>query len=179
MRYQFTKENMWTAGGFVRESFVADRPSFEAVAEKEFDDAFLATFDEARAKIKKATGAGLRASAGSQVTDRLYASMDKVKPLLDLLEIRLGLVDAKELTVKVSGFGLKGLRDRINARDAEGVSTRLGRLVTAITDNEELLVGKGYKPKELADLKELVKDIDDDNLLQNTGENTSMETTEV
>lgn len=179
MKYQFSKENMWTAGGFVRESFVADRPMFEAVAEKEFDDDFLEAFDKARAKIKKATGGALRASAGSQVTDRLYASMEKVKPLLDLLEIRLGLVDAKQLTVKVSGFGLKGLRDDINAHDAEGASTRLGKLASVITDNQDVLVSKGYKAQELADLQQLTADIDADNLLQNTGENSSIETTQV
>ncbi|MDO7876391.1 hypothetical protein Q5H93_16725 [Hymenobacter sp. ASUV-10] len=179
MRYQFTKENMWTAGGFVRESFAADLPRFQAVAKKEFDNEFLTTFDAARAKIKGATGAALRTGAGSQVTARLYASMDKVKPLLDLLEIRLGLVDAKALTVKVKDFGLKGLRDRINARDAEGVSKRLGTLATAIADNQDVLEDKGYEAQELVDLKKLTEEIDDDNLLQNTGENTSIETTEV
>jgi hypothetical protein len=118
MRLVFTKENMWTGSGFVRESFLVDRAGFLAVAKTEFGDDFLSAFDAARGKLKPAGSALLRTSAGTLVTDRLYASLDGVRPLLDLLEIRLGLAEASKLTIKVKDFGLKGLRDRIGARRA-------------------------------------------------------------
>jgi hypothetical protein len=170
---------MWTGSGFVRASFLTDRALFTAAADKDFDDDFLKEFDEARGKLKPVGGAALRTSAGTLVTDRLYASMDKVGGLLDLLDIRLGLADATKLTVKVKDFGLKGLRDRIGARDAEGVSSRLSKLEEAIAANQDYLVTKGYKAQELADLKKLHKDIDDDNLLQDKGENSSQDTTDL
>lgn len=60
-----------------------------------------------------------------------------------------------------------------------GVRTRLDKLELAIADNQTHLVTKGYDTQELADLKKLHKAIDDDNLLQNTGENTSQDTTDI
>ena len=180
VKLRFSRENMWTVAGFVLDSFETHQATFlDVLGENTFGADFLTAFTDARLKVKGLTGAGLRVGSGTLVTDRLYANLDAVKPLLDKLDVRLGLLAAKDLTVPVKDFKLKNLRDRINARDAEAVSRLLVGLVKLIGDNRAVLDGKGYKEQELTDLTKLQGLIDDDNLLQNTGGNDRQEATVV
>ena len=179
MQFRFSKENMYTGAGFVADSFRADLAAFVAVAPDDFDAAFVADFLVRRAKIKTATGGALRTGSAAQVTARLYQNMDQVKPLLDRLDIRLGLLPKDALTVAPTKFGLKTLRDRIDKRDAEATSRALVVLQQAVTDNLTALKTKGHSAadqKALADLHQL---IDDDNALQNETLNTNTGTTVV
>jgi hypothetical protein len=173
MRLRFTKENMYTGAGFVYDSFQADLAAFQAVAPKEFTTAFVTGFFAKRDKIKKATGAALRTGTAAQTTVRLYENMDKVKPLLDRLDIRLGLIPKKDLTVAASKFGLKTLRERIGVRDAEATSRALTVLEQAVTDNFDVLEDKGHSTTEQQELVDLHKLIDEDNALQNVHMNTN------
>ena len=179
MRMLFTKENMYTGTGFVRDSFAADQAEFVAVAGNEFDQQFLQDFEAARATIQGATGGALRSGGLTQVTTRLYANLDRVKPLLDRLDIRLGLVATAELTVPAKKFGLKGLRERLAARDAEAASRALTVLEQAIADNLTVLQQRGYAAKEQQELEDLHKLIDDDNRLQNETLNANTGATKV
>lgn len=164
---------MFTAAGFVADSFQADRADFVAVAPAEFDDKFVADFVAKRQAIQGATGGALRSGGGAQVTIRLYQNLDAVKPLLDRLDIRLGFIPAKDLTVPAKNFGLKRLRERLAARDAEGSSRALTVLQQAIADNQRVLESKGYPKSELEALAKLHTAIDADNATQNSTLNTN------
>ena len=178
MRLRFTKENMYTAAGFERDALLTDQADFLAVAPTEFDAAFIDLFKARHQAIEEATGAALRQGGGTQTTTRLYQSLDAVKPLLDRLDIRLGLLEANALTVPAKSFDLKTLRDRISARDAEAVSRALTVLRRAIADNLAALQTKGYQEAELAELTRLHTAIDADNARQNTNLTTSTQATE-
>lgn len=177
MQFRFSKENMYTGAGFVADSFQADIAAFVAVAPDDFDAAFVADFFAKRAKIKTATGGALRTGSTSQVTARLYQNMDKVKPLLDVLDIRLGLLPKEALTVPATKFGLKTLRDRIDKRDAEATSRALVVLQQAVADNFTVLKTKGHSATDQQTLADLHQLIDDDNALQNQTLNTNTGTT--
>ena len=110
---------------------------------------------------------------GEQVTVHLYQNKGTVKPLLNRLDIRLGFILAKDLTVPAKNFGLKRLRERLAARDAEGRSRALTVLQQAITDNQKVLKTKGYPASELEVLAELHAAIDADNATQNSTLNTN------
>ncbi len=168
MRLRFTKENMYTAAGFVRDSFLLDQADFVAVAPAEFDTAFVADLQARLQAIQGATGGALRTGGGAQVTARLYQNMDAVKPLLDRLDIRLGFIPAAGLTVPAKNFGLKRLRERLDARDAEAASRALTTLRQAIADNLPALKTKGYPDSELAALAQLHAALDADNAAQNS-----------
>jgi len=178
MRLRFTKENMPTAAGFVRDSFLADQADFEAVAPADFGPAFAADLQARLATVQQATGAALRTSTTTQVTSRLYQNLDALRPLLDHLDIRLGLLPTSALTVPAKAFGLKRLRTRLNARDAEAVSKDLTTLQAAIRDNLAALTSKGYAPAELTDLTQLHAAIDADNATQNTHHNAGTQATQ-
>ncbi|MDB5270447.1 MAG: hypothetical protein JWP58_3487 [Hymenobacter sp.] len=177
MQFRFSKENMWTAAGFVLDSFVADAPAFEDVSASEFGPNFQEQLVKAREQVKGAVGGALRAGAGTQVTARLYQNMDTLKPLLDRLDIRLGLAPAKSLANPVKDFGLKTLRTRLDARDAEASSRALTVLEAAIAASRDALAAVGYPATEEAKLLLLHQAIDDDNALQNKTLNTSTGTT--
>ena len=177
MQFRFSKENMWTAAGFVLDSFADDAAAFEDVSAAEFGGDFRTRLAKARLRVKGAVGGALRAGAGTQVTTRLYQNMDAVKPLLDRLDIRLGLVPAKALATPVKNFGLKTLRTRLAARDAEASSRALTVLATAIADSRAALATVGYPATEEAELLRLHQAIDDDNALQNKTLNDSTGTT--
>jgi hypothetical protein len=173
MALRFSKENMWTAAGFVLDSFDTEAATFTEVSADEFGGAFRTNAGKTRDKIKTAVGGALRAGAGTQVTTRLYQNMDAVRPLLDRLDIRLGLLDAKALASPVKDFGLKKLRAAIEARDAEASSRALTVLEAAITSSHDALMKKGYTTAEEEKLRELHQAIDDDNALQNKNLNTN------
>ena len=177
MFLRFNREDMFTAAGFVFDSFQADQADFVAVAPDEFDAKFLTTLLAARDKIKTATGGALRTGSGAQVTTRLYQNLDAVKPLLDRLDIRLGFIPAKDLTVPVKNFGLKHLRERLDARDAEAASRALTVLEQAIADNRAVLNTKGYPVSEHTGLTRLHGLIDEDNATQNSTLNTNTKAT--
>ena len=168
MFLRFNRENMYTAAGFVRDSYQADHADFAAVAPDEFDAAFDKLLAAAIANIKGATGGALRTGSGAQVTARLYQNLDAVKPLLDRLDIRLGFIPKADLTVAAGKFGLKTLRERIDHRDAEAASRGLVVLEQAIADNLPVLTTKGYTPAEQKDLVRLHGLIDQDNATQNS-----------
>ncbi len=175
---RFSRENMWTVAGFVLDSFEADQATFvDLLGADDFGPAFLTAFAAARAQVKAATGAAVRRGSGVVVTNRLYANLDALPPLLDRLDARLGLLPAEALTVPVKNFGLRALRSRLRARDAEAVSQGLGQLRHLIADNRSALDSKGYKKAEFDELTALHTAIDADNALQNVGQNTSQETT--
>lgn len=177
---RFSRENMWTVTGFVLDSFENHQQRFvDVLGEETFGADFLTKFGNARLKIKGLTGAGLRIGAGTQVTERLYGNLDKVKPLLNLIDVRLGMIPKADLTVAPKKFGLPELRYAINSRNAEVVSRGLVTLVQLIGDNRTALNGKGYKEQELLDLVELQGLIDADNLLQNKTNNDSQELTPI
>lgn len=173
MQYRFSKENMWTAAGFVFDSFDADQAAFVDVAAADFDGTFRTAAGQARQQIKTAVGGALRAGSTSQTTARLYRNMDAVKPLLDRLDIRLGLVPANDLAHPVKDFGLKTLRARLAARDAEASSRALAVLEAAVAASRDALAAKGYPAAEETELLRLHKAIDDDNALQNQGLNAN------
>ncbi len=64
MRLRFTKENMYTAAGFVRDSFLADRTDFVAVAPDEFGADFVADLQARHQAIQGTTGGALRTGPG-------------------------------------------------------------------------------------------------------------------
>ena len=173
MAMRFTKENMYTASGFVFDSFAADQADFTAVSAADFDAAFAAQVQAARQLIKGATGGALRSGGTGQVTTRLYANLDALRPLLDRLDIRLGLLPATALTVPAKKFGLKALRDRLAARDAEATSRALTVLQQAIIDNLTALKTKGHTAADSTQLAALHTAIDADNATQNTGLNAN------
>lgn len=178
--WRFSKENMWTVAGFVLDSFETHQAAFvDVLGADTFGAAFVQQYTAAHLKIKGARGASPRIGGGAQVTVRLYANLDQLKPLLDRLDVRLGLLPAAALTVAPKKFGLSTLRNRLNARDAEAVSRALVVLVALIGENRPALDGKGYKTQELTDLVALQGLIDADNRLQNSGANTSHEDTKV
>ncbi len=165
---RFTKENMFTASGFVLDSFAADQADFRAVSDDDFNAAFATLAQAARQQVKGATGGALRSGGTGQVTTRLYANLDALRPLLDRLDIRLGLLPTAALTVPAKKFGLKTLRERLGARDAEATSRGLTVLLQAIADNLTVLKTKGYTAAEQAQLAALHTAIDADNAAQNT-----------
>lgn len=175
---RFSKVDMPTAGGFVRDSFVADQADFVAVAPDDFGPVFATSLQAALAKVAKATGGALRTGVGVPTTRRLYQNLDALRPLLDRLDIRLGLTPAADLTVPSKSFGLKRLRERLAVRDAEAVSQGLTTLQQAIQDNLPALQQRGYKAQELTDLAALHAAIDADNALQNTNLNASTTATQ-
>lgn len=178
LKLRFSKENIWTVSGFVLDSFDTHQPEFAALlGEATFGAAFAQELTKARAKVKGATAAMPRIGGGVQVTNRLYANLEAVKPLLDKLDIRLGLLPAATLTVPVRGFGLKELRGRINASDAEAVSRGLVTLTALIDANRAAFDTKGYNQQERDELTDLHERIDADNALQNSGANSSQEAT--
>ena len=179
MAMRFTKENMFTASGFVFDSFAADQADFTAVSAADFDAAFASQAQTARQLIKGATGGALRSGGTGQTTTRLYATLDALRPLLDRLDIRLGLLPATALTVPAKKFGLKTLRDRLAARDAEASSRALTVLQQAISDNLTALKTKGYTAAEQTALATLHTAIDADNAAQNTGLDANTGATEV
>lgn len=180
VKLRFSRENMWTISGFMLDSFEGHQTVFvDLMGEDTYGADFLKKFRDARLKIKGVTGAGLRVGANTLVTGRLYGNLDKLKPLADRLEARLKLIPGADLTVPIKDFGLKRLRDRIDARDAEGVSFQLVKTVALIKANRKALDGKGYKDQELKDLTDLQGFIDDDNKLQNKNTNDSQEATVV
>ena len=148
-----------------------------AVAPDEFDAKFAASLAAAIKGIQGATGGALRTGSGTQVTARLYQNMDAVKPLLDRLDIRLGLLPANSLTVAAKSFGLKRLRERLAARDAEGTSRALTVLQQAVADNLAALKTKGYAATEQTELARLHEAIDADNATQNSTLNTNTSAT--
>lgn len=173
MAMRFTKENMFTASGFVFDSFAADQADFTAVSAADFDAAFASQALAARQLIKGATGAALRSGGTAQTTTRLYANLDALRPLLDRLDIRLGLLPTAALTVPAKKFGLKTLRDRLAARDAEASSRALTVLQQAISDNLTALKTKGHTAADSTQLAALHTAIDADNATQNTGLNAA------
>lgn len=172
MRLSFSKEDMYTGSGFVLDSFEAHQAQFVAVtSEDDFGVQFLTDFLAARAAAKGLAGAGLNIGAVSQLTQRLYTRMDDVLPWLDKLDIRLGLIDAKQLTVPAKDFGIANLRRRIQARDAEGTVKALGKLNKAIADNLSLLEARGHKVEDTTAFADAETKIDEDNRKQNTSQN--------
>lgn len=178
MVLRFSKEDMPTAAGFVRDSFLADQADFVAVAPADFGPAFAADLQAKVARVAQATGAALRTGAGTGTTARLYQNLDALRPFLDRLDIRLGLLPAAALTVPAKDFGLKRLRARLAARDVEAVSKALTTLQQAIAANLPALTAKGYTAQELAALTALHAALDADNAAQNTHRNAGITATQ-
>ena len=178
MRLGFNKEDLFTLGGFVLDSYTTYRLQFEDIAPDDYHATFLKKFGDAREKLGDAPGAQGRTGTGKQVTGRLYENMDKVRGLLNKLQIRLDLVtDPKTLTVVPADFKVVQADDRLKNRDAEGGLKKLATLAALIADNLTALKLKGYKQPELTDLNELRGLIDTDNKLQNLHLNTSVKAT--
>ena len=180
MRTSFIKEDLFTIGGFVLDSYTTYRLQFEDIAPDDYHPQFLTEFGAAREKLRNAPGAQGRTGTGKQVTGRLYENLDKARGLLNRLQIRLDLVkDPTTLTVAPVDFKVAQLDDRLRSRDAEGSLKKLATLAGLITDNLVVLKTKGYKDQELADLNDLRTKIDTDNKLQNQHMNTSVKATEL
>lgn len=178
MRTSFLKEDLFTIGGFILDSYITYRASFEDVAPDDYHPAFLTDFTGARTRLKNALGATGRTGAGKQVTGQLYEDLDTVRGLLNKLLIRLDLVtDPKTLTVAPADFKVTVLDRRLQARDAEGSLKRLATLAGLLADNFEELKKKGYKPQELTELNALREKIDAGNKAQNQHLNTSVKAT--
>src|SRR4051812_22847963 len=136
MRTSFLKEDLFTIGGFVLDSYTTRRAQFEDIAPDDYHPQFLTDFTLARTKLRDAAGAQGRTSTGKQVTVRLYENMDKVRALLNKLQLRLDLVkDPKLLTVAPADFKVVQADDRLRSRDAEGSLKKLATLSALITEN--------------------------------------------
>ena len=169
---------MYTAGGFVLDSLEEHQAEFVAVtSEEDFGAGFLQEMQAAHASIKALTGSGLRIGETAQMTRQLYERLDNVKPYLDRLEIRLGLVEAKKLTVAVKDFGITKLRRAIDGRNAEGVVQGLATLNAAIAANTALLAPRGQNASETQALTDAETEIANDNRKQNQGQNISTNNT--
>lgn len=178
MRLSFNKEDLFTIGGFVLDSYTTYRAQFEDVAPADYHAQFLADFTAARTKLKDAPGASGRTGTGKQVTGQLYEDLDAVRVLLNKLLIRLDLVaDPKTLTVAPADFKIAPLDDRLRVRDAEGSLLRLATLAGLIANNFEELKKKGYTAQEQTDLNKLRDKIDTGNKAQNQHLNSSVKAT--
>lgn len=178
MDHTFDKEDIYTGGGFVLDSFEAHQAEFvDVTSEEDFGATFLAEFTAAHAAVKGLTGAGLGIGATSQLTQQLYGRLDGALPWLNKLDIRLGLMDPKTLTVPVKDFGLATLRKCIGNRNAEGAVTALGTLNKLIGANLAVLEPRGHKAADTAAFVEAELKIAEDNRAQNKGQNSSTKAT--
>lgn len=178
MVFSFNKVDMSTGSGFVLDSFEAQQARFVAVtSEEDFGADFLDGFRKALGEVT-GPGAALRRGAVEQVTTKLYAEMDAVRPWLAKLEVRLDLVDAGQLTVPVKSFGLSKLRRRLDVRDAEGVGALLQQLNKAVAANLAVLTPRGHQPADTAALVQAEERIAALNRQQNDGQNQAVIGTE-
>lgn len=178
MDHSFNKEDIYTAGGFVLDSLEGHQFEFVAVtSDEDFGAGFLTQMRTAYAAIKPLTGSGLNIGVTAQATQQLYERMDNVKAYLDRLEIRLGLVDAKKLTVPVKDFGIAKLRREVVKRNAEGTVQGLAKLNAAIGANLSLLEPRGQSASETQALTDAENEIAADNRKQNKAQNAGTEST--
>jgi hypothetical protein len=98
MRLSFLKEDLFTVGGFLYESYASLRARFEEVGPDDYHDAFLAEFGAKRQRLADASGA--KPGGTSVITRRLYGHMDAAEVLLNRLQIRLDLLDDSVLSVR-------------------------------------------------------------------------------
>ena len=66
MRISFIKEDLFTIGGFVLDSYTTYRLQFEDIAPDDYHPQFLTEFGAAREKLRNAPGAQGRTGTGSE-----------------------------------------------------------------------------------------------------------------
>ena len=168
-------EELATLGKFLLDSLTRDLEDISAVY-PDFNDAYLAAFTQKIKDVKDTVKAIILTNQNKKVTKRLYANMNKLRPLLTKLE---GYVRrAKDLTVLPKDFGTVQTRKEVQRKDVEALDNELETLAVNITDNFAALQAKGYTAAQQTALTNLHTAINADNALQNLNEDARDETVE-
>jgi hypothetical protein len=148
-------------------SFTRDKVDFVSFSET-YGDPFTTNFSakvelvESLVNPKKLTG------EMKKLTQRLKIHFTTGRNLLNKIEIYIAkaLEDGKTLSMAQEDFGIKAIRQQINAKNDEGTVLLLRTLKTTLADNLVVLVPKGYSTAIQTALSNLIDNLNDDSIAQ-------------
>ena len=163
--YRVRIEELPVVGGFLFTSFERDFTDFSGYS-PDFNQAYKDNFTvKLEAADEIVNPKGLQKEL-KKVTDRMYATIDGMRPKLNLLE---GYVNraADNLNMLPGDFGIKPVRDKISNKDQEALLQAMKDLIKNVDDNFAALEAKGLTQAGKDNIVATRQSIKDDNQLQN------------
>jgi len=164
-KFNVAVEDLPVIAGFVAKSFESNLTTFTDYS-PDFQQPYLSNYQAKIALIEDIVFPEKIMKEIRVVTERMNATMEATRDKLNRLE---GYISRSEnLTLRPADFGIKGVRDAISRRDAEKFGLALGKLITNVDANFDLISAKGFTAAAKEVLVNTKKSVKADNDLQNT-----------
>lgn len=159
--YKAKDEELPVMAGYVAFSLERDLADFQAFSPI-FSTDYLTGFRVQTQRVNELIFSATETSRLRIVTQRLYSTMDSLLDPLARISGYLTLAK-KNLVSSPSQFGVVALRNKITARDAEGVLKTLRVMNDNIAYHKAILLSVGLSEEMIALLKNAHQSIDADN----------------
>ena len=158
-------EEIPVIGGFIIDRVEKDLAAFTG-ASPDIDQSFIDILKVKQENVTTMVTRNEKTGEIKAITKALHASMDSLKPRLDLLEIKLKRAGV-QLAKPIAAFGLPKLRANIKSKNAEGSLAGLALLLREIDNNTAALQAKGFTAAMREEFAALLASISSYNKLQN------------
>jgi len=159
------KENIPVIGGFIIARVKKDLAEIAAAA-PDITIAYLDDLDTKKELVRALVQPSEKTGEMKEVTKHMYATMDDLKPKLNLFEIKLNRAQS-QLNKPVAAFGLSNVRKHISKRNAEGLLVALELMLHEIAANKVALEAKGFTQAMQTEFEAAITSINKDNGMQN------------
>jgi hypothetical protein len=164
-KYNFRIEEVPTIGQFVLDSYLRDEADFKAFS-PDFNAAYKNDYIIRLNAVKDIVNSKVYTAEIKTITNRIYENLKKLKLAIDRLEAYSNL--AKNLlTVEVSDFKFKEIRQKANKKDIEGLLELLKIMLKLTQDNFAALQSKGFTTEAKTEIENLRTAFANDNAEQN------------
>lgn len=161
---------------FILVSFKRDKADFMAFS-PDYNDPFADNCQETINIVEELVAPKKITGEMKMYTKQLAALFTHCRNILNKIERYLDKASQNKLTLTMApgDFGIKAVRDEVNVKNDEGVVKLLRVLQQNLNANVAALETKGYTADVQAELKNLIKDLNDTSIAQTLKKNERAE----
>ncbi len=161
----FNYDEVTVVAGMVYDSMYRDQLDFQNYS-NDYKDPFLPNFRIKIDAVESRVRTRIFRAQLKSITQRIYSDLDILKRKLTLLEGYIKKAESN-LNVCIKDFGIVEIRDKMWAREIEGLIDKMITMLQLVDANIDALKDKGFKDDDKTALDNLLESIRSGNLNQN------------
>ncbi len=161
----FNYDEVTVVAGMVYDSMYRDQLDFQNYS-NDYKDPFLPNFRIKIDAVESRVRTRIFRAQLKSITQRIYSDLDILKRKLTLLEGYIKKAESN-LNVSIKDFGIGEIRDKMWAREIEGLIDKMITMLQLVDANIDALKDKGFKDDDKTALDNLLESIRSGNLNQN------------
>jgi len=168
-------EELTFIGVFILVSFNRDKADFIKLS-PDYNDPFAENCEQTITQVEELVAPKKLTGEMKKITQQLADGFTHCRNLMNKVERYVDKASqAGPLTMAPGDFGIKAVREAVGLKNDEGVVKNLRALQQNLTANLDALIPKGYTNEVQAELKTLIRDLNDTSVAQTLKKNERAE----